>query len=183
MKNIIMLHGTGDTPKSFWYPYVKHELEQKGYDVWLPQLPHSDTPKLEFQLPFVLQNGKFSDETVIIAHSAGVPLALSVLEKFTIKIKCVILIAGFISPMAKGESGPNLILQKQYDWGKIRAHVVDIIFIHSDNDPWGCGDVEGRKMFNHLGGTLIIRHGEGHMGSQTFNQPYKEFPFLINLIN
>jgi hypothetical protein len=31
-------------------------------------------------------------------------------------------------------------------------------------------------MFDHLGGTQIIKHGEGHMGSDTFKQPYKEFP-------
>lgn len=183
MKNVIMLHGTGETPESFWYPYVKHELEQKGYKVLLPQLPHSDTPKLEFQLPFILQNGKFSNETVIIGHSAGVPLALSILENIDIKIKQAILVAGFITPLTEGKNGPNLILQKQYDWEKIKSHVADIIFIHSDNDPWGCGDVEGRKMFDNIGGMLIIRHGEGHFGSQTFKQPYKEFPFLINLVS
>jgi hypothetical protein len=37
-------------------------------------------------------------------------------------------------------------------------------------------------MFDHLGGTLIVRHGEGHMGSDSFNQPYKEFPLLEKLI-
>ncbi|MEK7577324.1 MAG: hypothetical protein AAB492_01730 [Patescibacteria group bacterium] len=29
---------------------------------------------------------------------------------------------------------------------------------------------------------MIIRHGEGHMGSDSFKQPYKEFPFLVKLI-
>ena len=183
MKNVIMLHGTGETPESFWYPYIKHELEQKGYKVWLPQLPNSDIPKLEFQLPFILQGGEYSNETVMIAHSAGVPLALSVLESLDIKIKQAVLIAGFITPLAKGDSGPNLILQADYDWKKIRAHVADITLIHFDDNPWGCGDSEGRKIFNHVGGTLIIRHGEGHMGSQAFNQPYRGFPFLIKLID
>ena len=37
-------------------------------------------------------------------------------------------------------------------------------------------------MFDNLGGELIIRHGEGHMGSDSFNQPYKEFPLLANII-
>ena len=37
-------------------------------------------------------------------------------------------------------------------------------------------------MFDTFGGTLIIRHGEGHMGSNAMNQPYKEFPLLLKLI-
>jgi hypothetical protein len=36
-------------------------------------------------------------------------------------------------------------------------------------------------MFEHLGGTLIINN-EGHMGSDSFHQPYKAFPFLLKLI-
>ncbi len=38
-------------------------------------------------------------------------------------------------------------------------------------------------MFDHLGGTQIIKHGEGHMGSDTFTQPYREFPLLVQLID
>lgn len=37
-------------------------------------------------------------------------------------------------------------------------------------------------MLDHLGGMQIIKHGEGHMGSDKFKQPYKEFPLLIKLI-
>lgn len=57
----------------------------------------------------------------------------------------------------------------------------EIIFINSDNDPWGCDDKQGRKMFDKLGGTLIIRH-DGHMGSEKFNQPYREFPLVVKLV-
>jgi hypothetical protein len=63
----------------------------------------------------------------------------------------------------------------------MKSHFKDIIFINSDNDPWGCTDVQGRIMFDHLGGTQVIVH-EGHMGSTTHKQPYKEFPLLLKLI-
>jgi hypothetical protein len=61
--------------------------------------------------------------------------------------------------------------------------VKDIIFINSDNDPWECTDIQGRIMFDHLGGTQIVLHGEGHMGSGTFKQPYKDFPLVAKLID
>jgi hypothetical protein len=37
-------------------------------------------------------------------------------------------------------------------------NIKDIIFINSDNDPWGCDDKEGEYMHEHLGGQLIINH-------------------------
>lgn len=73
------------------------------------------------------------------------------------------------------------MIQDVYDWEKIKRNVRELYFINSVNDPWGCNDVEGRWMFDRLGGTLIINH-EGHMGSDTFKQPYKEFPLLLKLL-
>ena len=64
----------------------------------------------------------------------------------------------------------------------IKNHAQDFVFINSDNDPWGCNDKQGRIMFNNLGGTFIIRHDEGHMGSTTYKQPYKKFPLLLKII-
>lgn len=179
MKNTIILHGSSATPESFWYPYVKKELQKRGYEVWSPQLPNPEKPNLKDQLPFVLKNGKFTEETIIIGHSSGCPLILSILENIDVKIKKVILVAGFSTPLSDDAYD---ILQKKYNWKKIKQNVKDIIFINSNNDPWGCDDKQGRKMFDELGGTLIILHGEGHMGSDAFKQPYKEFPLLIRMV-
>lgn len=118
----------------------------------------------------------------MIGHSAGCPLALSILENIDVRIKQAIFVSGYAREIVDPPK-PEPILQKTYDWGKIKGNVADIIFINSDNVPWGCNDVEGRYMLDNLGGTLIIKKGEGHMGSDTFNQPYKEFPFLIKLID
>lgn len=85
-------------------------------------------------------------------------------------------------PLKKLEQDAEPILQAKYNWSKIKGNVKDIFFINSDNDPWGCDGKEGHYMFQYLGGTLIIRHGEGHMGSDKFNQPYKKFPLLEKLL-
>jgi len=180
VKNVIILQGAGETQKSFWLPYVKRELNKRGYRVWLPQLPSNDNPDIKKMLPFVLENGKFNKDTVIIAHSAGCPLALAVFQNIKTKIKQAILVAGYWRELPP--PGANRILLKKFNWKRIKANVKDIVFIHSDNDPWGCGDKQGREMFKRLGGVLIIKHGEGHMGSDSFNQPYKKFPLLIALV-
>jgi predicted alpha/beta hydrolase family esterase len=179
MKNANIFHGTGCTPNSYWLPYLKRELEKRGYKVWVPNLPDADKPDIKKWLPVALK-GIYTMETVIVGHSAGGPLVLSILEHLQKTIRMAVLVAGYARQ--KGEwKNPEKILQHSYNWKKIKNNVREIIYINSDNDPWGCNDIEGKYMFNHLGGTLIIKH-EGHMGSDTFKQPYKEFPLLVKLI-
>lgn len=182
MKNAVILHGTGGTDQSFWFPWLKKELEQKEYNVSIPLLPDTDHPDLEKWLPVALQQ-TYTEETVLIGHSAGGPLQLSVLENINVKIKQAILVAGYARP--KGEKkDAEKILQPTYNWQKIANSVGDLIFINSNNDPWGCNDIEGRYMLDNVGkGKLIIPLNEGHMGSDFYNQPYKEFPFLLKLID
>ena len=182
MKNVVILHGTGETRDSFWFPWLTKELIKKGHTVSLPQLPDADDPDLKKWLPVALKES-FTPETVLIGHSAGGPLQLSVLESIDVRIKQAILIAGYARPVAP-KYEPQKILQDNYNWEKIKNNVAEIIFINSDNDQWGCTDIEGRFMLDSVGkGKLIVMKGEAHMGSDRFKQPYKEFPLIMKLID
>jgi len=55
--------------------------------VWLPQLPDNNNPDVNKLLPFIIKNGSFNEETIIISHSAGCPLALAVIQNLKIRIK------------------------------------------------------------------------------------------------
>jgi hypothetical protein len=178
MKNIVILHGAGETKNSFWLPYAERESKRLGYQVSIPELPDTDNPDLAKWLPRAQQE-KFDEETILIGHSSGCPLILSILENVKVRVRKAILVAGFSTPLP---DGPTKILQRKYDWEKIKNNCREFIFINSDNDPWGCDDKQGRNLYDHLGGTLIIWH-QGHMGSDTFKQPYKEFPFLMKLLD
>jgi len=180
LKNAAIFHGTGGNKDSFWHPWLKNELEGRGYKVWLPSLPNPDIADLKEWLPFVLDNGEYNKETVLVGHSSGAPLILSILENIETPIKQVILVGGYCEQLSAHKS---LTLQEKYDWNKIRRNCKEFIFINSDDDPWGCNDTHGRKMFDKLGGAQIILHRQGHMGSEKFNQPYKKFPLLLKLID
>ncbi|KKQ96021.1 MAG: Alpha/beta fold family hydrolase [Parcubacteria group bacterium GW2011_GWC2_39_11] len=117
MKNAIILHGTSCNPNSFWQPSIKVFLEKKGYTVWVPALPDTDKPDLKKYLPLVLRRGQFNKDTVLIGHSSGSPLVLSILENINTTIHKAILIAGYTKTKNKDDN--PLILQKQYNWKKI----------------------------------------------------------------
>lgn len=180
MKNAIILHGTGDSPNDFWFPYLKKELEKCGYEVWLPALPNSDYPNLKDWIPFLLEKGKFTEETIIIGHSAGAQIILSLLKKMDVKIKQAILVSGYAKALRKDMDSEKNV--DEYDWEAIKMKSQQFVFINSDNDPWTCDDKQGRIMFDNLGGLQIILH-EGHMGSTTHKQSYKNFPLLLKSID
>ena len=182
MTKVIIFHGTDCTPEIFWYPYIKSELEKKGYRVEVPSYPSINHESINTFLPKVLADNTFDQDTILIGHSAGCPLILSVLEQIKTPIKQAILVAGY-SRIKGSEKRKDSVLQDKYDWKKIAGNVKDMIILNSDNDPWGCDDVEGKYMIDQLGkGKLIVMKGEGHMGSTSYNQPYKEFPFLVDLV-
>lgn len=180
MKNAIILHAMADTPNDYWYPWLKSQLEQKGYEVYAPQLPEADNPSIKVWVPFILENGKFTEETVIIGHSAGASVVLSLLEELKTKVSQAILVAGF--PFYPGG---DPIVKDLYDWEKIKSNVDEIFFINSDNDPYGHDDEDGRMMLDLAKNDHVIQiviKGQGHMGTDEYNQPYKEFPLLLRLI-
>ena len=179
-KNAVILHGTGDRPDDFWFPYLKSNLEDRDYSVWLPQLPNAEKPNLKDWLSFVFEHGVISKNTILIGHSAGAQLILSILEKIDCQVAQAILVSGYAEALPNTAENPE---RNKLDWDNMKPHFKDIVFINSNNDPWGCTDVQGRIMLERLGGTQVICYDEGHMGSTTHKQPYKEFPLLIKLIS
>lgn len=178
MKKAVIFHGTGSSPDSFWIPYVKSQLIERGFEVTVPALPNSDEPNLAEWLELAL-GLDYDEQSVVVGHSSGCALILALLERIGTPVAQAILVSGFAQPLGKG---PNPMLEETYDWDYLsdRARWT---FINSDDDPWGCDDKAGRYMFDRLGGDLIVRHGQGHMGSDAFNQPYTEFPLVVQLVD
>lgn len=179
-KNALIFHGMGSGPQDFWLPWLSLSLRQNGFDVWTPELPQKDTPDLSVWTPWVLERACFDEHTIMIGHSAGTPLILSLLQKIQVTIKKSVLIAGFINPIPNMPPD-NPMLMPNADWEKMRANCHDFAFINSDNDPWGCNAAQGEAMRQKLGGTLVVMTGQGHFGSNIFKQPYPDFPMLRDI--
>lgn len=180
-KKAIIFHGTDCKPDdpTYWYQCLGQQLEARGYEVELPYYPDINHEPIATFLPKVLAAHTFDSDTTLIGHSAGGPLLLSILENIQQPVAQAILVAGYSMRLPGEEKDP--VLQDGYDWDKIKAHVKDITFINSVNDPWGCSAEQGRIMFDQLDGTQIIRN-DGHFGSTSQNQIYTEFPLLERLV-
>ena len=176
MKNVILLHGMFGNPANFWFGWLRTELESAGFKVTAPQMPDADKPHLKNWTDFALANLSFDTDTIIIGHSAGCPLTLSILQKIDKPVHRAILVAGFIR--LKEMKDDDVMLLSNPDWGKIKGNAQSWCFLNSDNDPWGCDQHQGEALREKLGGTLVIASGEGHFGSAVFKRPYDTFPLL-----
>ncbi len=170
MKNVIIFHGTDCSPNDeyYWYTWLEDELKKNGYDVDVPHYPEINHEDIATFLPKVLEHHEFNKETILVGHSAGAPLILSILERLNTRVKLSLLVAGY-SMRLEGETN-DPVLQSSYDWLKIKESSKDFVFINSVDDPWGCDDKQGRIMFDKLGGIQIVKN-EGHFGSRSQNLP------------
>ena len=181
MNKLIILHGSGGTSKDHWFPYLKKNFTAVGWEVVIPDMPGTEDPQLLEQLNFVEENLDLNEDTVLIAHSLGCPLVMSLLEKSSVKIKKAVLVAGLYDA-TRPEFSDLDYLQESYDWKSIKQNCDEFIFLHSTNDPWDCDEKEADFVFKQLGGTKIMIEDMGHFGSDTHNLPCKELPIVIKLI-
>jgi uncharacterized protein len=176
MAKAILFHGTGGSPDVVWLPWLDEQLTARGFTVERPSYPDVNVTPIADFLPRVLAAHTFDENTVLVGHSGGAALLLALLEKLETPVAQAVLVAGYCTrPNAEEEP----VLQDSYDWDRIRANAGSFVFVNSANDPYGCNDVQGRAMFDRVGGTLVIRN-DGHFGD--WNQPYPTFPLLAGLI-
>jgi predicted alpha/beta hydrolase family esterase len=174
--NAIIFHGTGGHPSYCWYPWLAARLEARGYTVALPHYPTLNVEPIRTFAPRVLEHHVFNERTVLVGHSGGGALLLALLERLPSSVAQAILVAGYSTPPNTREEP---VLQETYDWNAIRAHAVDLCFVNSIRDPYGCDAKQGRRLLDRLGGTQIVRD-EGHFGDA--DDPYPRFELLNRLI-
>ncbi|MDP3875283.1 MAG: alpha/beta hydrolase, partial [bacterium] len=55
MKRVFIVHGWDGHPEEGWFPWLKEELEKKGFEVSVPVMPNPAEPKIETWIPFLSQ--------------------------------------------------------------------------------------------------------------------------------
>lgn len=159
MKQALILQGWYQKPHSNWYPWLKKELENKGYRVFLPDLPtmHTDLIDMVKQLAYINNLLQIDDQTTLFGHSIGAVLGMRLAEQNT--CKKLFLIAGWDFDDLTREH--RLFWKSKINHAQIRKNVSEIYCVSSDNDPYFTAfTVE--EMSKRLGGKIILIKGAGH---------------------
>lgn len=183
MKKAIILHGMSDSKEEYdgqesdhhWLPWLKAELEERGYDVATPELPEPYHPVYEAWRG-VFEQYVLDEETVLIGHSCGAGFLVRYLSEHDVHVGRVVLVAPYLDP--DGDHIPEF-----FDFPLKRELVTQTkgvtIFVSTDDDEdiqesvriieRACDGLE-KKVFEDRGHFTF-----GEMGT-------REFPDVLNEI-
>lgn len=172
MKRAVLLHGTDGTPNDHWFPWLKKELEENGYDVYAPTLPENHTPNRDVYEEFLKKSGWDFSDNLLIGHSSGTTTILNLLmSDWFPKVKASVLVGTFLNEKLLNEQEwytpgqfDRLFVQ-EFNVEKIKSECPEFIFVHGDNDH-ACDYKDAKEFCQKLGGNFItIKNGAHLSGS------------------
>lgn len=176
MKRAVIVHCWEGYPEYCWYPYVKKELEAKGFEVKVPAFPETEAPQLDKWLPVLKKEiGSPNEDVYLIGHSIGAVTILRYLESLNVgqKIGGVVLVAGFTDNLGFDEL--KNFFNFPIDLERIKDRANYFVAIHSDDDPFV--PLKHGKIFDEkLGAKLIVKQGFKH-----FSGPVDEEESCVEL--
>ena len=169
-KRVFIIHGWGSSPERNWKPWLRNELEKRGFTVFVPAMPDTDNPTIEAWVNHLSKViGTPDKNCYFIGQSIGCQTILRYLESQpnSVKIGGAILVAGWVhlTPKASEDDHDEEIakpwLKTPIKWKKIITHTKNFVAIFSDNDP--LVPIEDAEIFKEkLGAKIIIEHNKGH---------------------
>lgn len=71
-KRVFIIHGWDGHPDEQWFPWLKKELEQRGFEVYVPQMPKTEEPRIDIWVPYLRGLvGRPDQDTYFVGHSIG----------------------------------------------------------------------------------------------------------------
>ncbi len=136
-KNIVIIHGLNGSPKGHWQYILNEELGVEGENVFFPQFSNNNRPNLNVWLDELHKTFlEIDGEINIIAHSMGVILLLHYLQKYTLPLNNVLLVAppsnDFLSSNENTKTFANFPLNPK----DFREKVNKTLLVASNNDVY-----------------------------------------------
>ena len=169
-KRVFIAHGWDGYPEEGWFPWLKKELEARGFEVFVPQLPNAGNPRIQIWVPNIAEAvGTADEQTYFVGHSMGCQAVARYLETLPegVKVGGAVFVAGFFKRLAGLEDTPDVEetdrhwLGTPIDLAKVKSHLLKSIAIFSDDDPWVPLDNQD-DFRDKLGSEIIIEHAKGH---------------------
>jgi len=167
-KRVFIIHGWGGSPDEPLHEWLKSELEKKGFEVVVPQMPNSEEPVIEAWVSRLEEIVSAPDEnTILVGHSIGCQAILRYLEKLSSasKVGGVVFIAPWLT-LSNLENDEEWRVADPWLNTPIREtdvikHTPKITAIFSDNDPYVPS--ENLELFRErFNAEVVVEYGKGH---------------------
>eukprot|EP00656_Telonema_subtile_P014716 TRINITY_DN1759_c0_g1_i5.p2 TRINITY_DN1759_c0_g1~~TRINITY_DN1759_c0_g1_i5.p2 ORF type:complete len:195 (-),score=63.73 TRINITY_DN1759_c0_g1_i5:1460-2044(-) len=129
-------NGAGDVTNCNWYGWLASELEKRGVcrEVILRNMPDPVTAREDIWLPFVREQMKPDESTIVVGHSSGAEAAMRLLEG-TKLLGCV-LVSACHTDLGDSNEAASGYYNRPWKWESIRDNAQWIVQFHSEDDPF-----------------------------------------------
>ena len=179
MKRVIIVHRWAGGALDDWRPWLKVELEKRGYEVLTPTMPDTETPVIEKWVSH-LSNvvGTPNSDTYFIGHSIGCQSILRYLETINTSVAGAIFVAGWFNLENLEDEETKEIakpwIQIPINIEKIKKVLAKAVLIISKNDPFGAFD-ENVKKFSEVGAEIVTLESAGHITQKEVPEILEQF--------
>jgi hypothetical protein len=169
-KRVFIVHGWDGYPEEGWFPWLKKELEAKGFEVFVPQLPDAGSPRIQKWVPKLAEAvGTADEQTYFVGHSMGCQAIARYFETMPdgVKVGGAVFVAGFFKHLTGLEDNLDVQetdkhwLETPLNLDKVKFHLSRSVAIFSDDDPYV--PLDNQEDFrNKLGSEIVVEHAKGH---------------------
>lgn len=167
-KRVFIIHGWEGYPEEGWFPWLKTELEKRGFLVAVPAMPNPAEPKIEVWIPFLSKLvGQVDENTYFVGHSIGCQTIIRYLQTLPLgsKIGGAVFVAGWYNlrklETEEEEKIAGPWVNEPRDDKKIKEVINKVIAIFSDDDPFVIPENQ-QSWKERVGAKIIIEHNRGH---------------------
>jgi len=174
---IIFLPGNGGaTINDHWFPWLKLNLTQLGFDVIAKNFPDSLLARKKYWLPFIQNTLQPNKRTILIGHSTGAIAAMKYAESNPIYAS--ILVAPYHTHLNDYHEKISGYFNNAWQWKNIKKNQNWIVQFNSLDDPY-VPIQEGRAVHNFLNSEYYEYHKHGHFGDDIMKT---KFPEIVSVI-
>jgi uncharacterized protein len=173
-KRVFIIHGWGGRPNEHWLPWLKDELEERGFDVYVPLMTEEDHAVIE-EWDERLEDaiGASDENTYFVGHSVGCQTIMRYLGTRDEKAGGCVFVAGWFRLEGElYEEGDEAIAAHEpwhevpIDFGRIRRATENITVLISDDEPYGAIEENAAMFQEKLNADVTIMPGMGHFTSE-----------------
>ena len=172
-KRVFIIHGWGGAPNEHWLPWLQHELEERGFEVYVPAMSTDDPVIEEWDERLEAAVGASDENTYFVGHSVGCQAIMRYLAARDEKAGGCVFVAGWFR--LEGElydEGEDILAvtmpwhETPIDFKKIRAATNKITVLLSSNDPYEAVEENAEAFQKNLDADVRILDDMGHFTAE-----------------
>ncbi|MDP1835414.1 MAG: alpha/beta hydrolase [Chlamydiales bacterium] len=169
---VIFLPGNGGCKTTDnWFPYAKAEFEKHNLEVIARDFPDSHLAREKYWIPFLKDELKADENSILIGHSSGAIAAMRYAEKN--RILGSVLVGTYHTDLGIDTEKISGYFDRPWQWDAIRANQKWIVVFASIDDPW-IPIEEPRYLKDQLGADYHEYADQGHFGGDYLKLTFPE---------